>query len=459
MAANSEKDAGFCSGGDEDDNMSGLHSPSASEDSVEVQVTPISLRNKRKLAEPRKIQEPNMAPLKKRRFELIERATGQKMINESKSSCGDSLEMPIVQDEESRPASSPSPSPFRPWSSPATSKSHSSPCSNNNNKEINVCGDRKVLENQEDVQDNSRLENQDPEILRRHDEDRWIEEENKRREEETRRRYEARIQEEVMSRLHESDHRRLHHRHHHQHHNHLQNHDQRARPLSPISPQLIATPPRSASVNSSHSTSQRRESHHLKHRFETAQPTSLGLAPNARLQEEPLSLVLRSGEAPRVPSHPGVNGSYERSSAAGYISDSLRSSPLLQNGHQTPGNSNSRHPTSPGQTETQQQQQQRNYKNMTRERRIEANARERTRVHTISAAFDTLRRAVPAYSNNQKLSKLSVLRIACSYIMTLSNIVNTPEGEPTTSPSLGACVDLVSRTIQTEGKLRKKKDE
>lgn len=96
---------------------------------------------------------------------------------------------------------------------------------------------------------------------------------------------------------------------------------------------------------------------------------------------------------------------------------------------------------------------------MTRERRIEANARERTRVHTISAAFDTLRRAIPAYSHNQKLSKLSVLRIACSYIMTLSKIVNTPEGESTTGASLGACVDLVSRTIQTEGKLRKRKDD
>uniref|UniRef100_A0A6V7INX3 BHLH domain-containing protein n=1 Tax=Bracon brevicornis TaxID=1563983 RepID=A0A6V7INX3_9HYME len=96
---------------------------------------------------------------------------------------------------------------------------------------------------------------------------------------------------------------------------------------------------------------------------------------------------------------------------------------------------------------------------MTRERRIEANARERTRVHTISAAFDTLRRSIPAYSHNQKLSKLSVLRIACSYIMTLSKIANTPEGEETTSETLGSCVDMVSRTIQTEGKLRKKKED
>lgn len=105
------------------------------------------------------------------------------------------------------------------------------------------------------------------------------------------------------------------------------------------------------------------------------------------------------------------------------------------------------------------QTQQRNYKNMTRERRIEANARERTRVHTISAAFDTLRRAVPAYSHNQKLSKLSVLRIACSYILTLSRVAGSDYSADQSSPSLAECVDNVSKTIQMEGKLRKKKDE
>ncbi|KAJ8943546.1 hypothetical protein NQ318_023058 [Aromia moschata] len=103
-----------------------------------------------------------------------------------------------------------------------------------------------------------------------------------------------------------------------------------------------------------------------------------------------------------------------------------------------------------------QRREQRNYKNMTRERRIEANARERTRVHTISAAFDTLRRSIPSYSHNQKLSKLSVLRIACSYIMTLSSIVGEDDSG---TPSTSECVDIVSRTIQREGKLRKKKDD
>ena len=109
-----------------------------------------------------------------------------------------------------------------------------------------------------------------------------------------------------------------------------------------------------------------------------------------------------------------------------------------------------------------------NYKNMTRERRVEANARERTRVHTISAAFENLRRAVPSYSYNQKLSKLAILRIASSYIMALGklndiqNIENEPEDINTNrnlsqnQESFGELVDLCTRTIQTEGRARRR---
>lgn len=102
---------------------------------------------------------------------------------------------------------------------------------------------------------------------------------------------------------------------------------------------------------------------------------------------------------------------------------------------------------------------QRNYKNMTRERRIEANARERTRVHTISAAFDTLRQAIPSYSNTQKLSKLSILRVACSYILTLSRMTGLDYSADQSAPSVASCLEEITRTIQTEGKARKRKDE
>ncbi|XP_017065630.1 uncharacterized protein LOC108104197 [Drosophila eugracilis] len=104
-------------------------------------------------------------------------------------------------------------------------------------------------------------------------------------------------------------------------------------------------------------------------------------------------------------------------------------------------------------------QHQRNYKNMTRERRIEANARERTRVHTISAAYETLRQSVPAYASNQKLSKLSVLRVACSYILTLSRMAGEDYSADQSKPSIGECLEAVTQTIQTEGKVKRKKDE
>ncbi len=53
------------------------------------------------------------------------------------------------------------------------------------------------------------------------------------------------------------------------------------------------------------------------------------------------------------------------------------------------------------------------------DKRRVANARERTRVHTLSSAFDSLRRAIPCYSANQRLSKLTILKVAISYIAAL----------------------------------------
>ena len=102
----------------------------------------------------------------------------------------------------------------------------------------------------------------------------------------------------------------------------------------------------------------------------------------------------------------------------------------------------------------------RNYKNMTKQRRIEANARERTRVHTISAAFESLRRAVPSYSYNQRLSKLAILRIACSYILALARLADRDysAGSDLSDKQLSfaECVDLCTQTIQSEGRAKRR---
>ncbi|XP_053716284.1 neurogenic differentiation factor 6-A-like [Synchiropus splendidus] len=60
-----------------------------------------------------------------------------------------------------------------------------------------------------------------------------------------------------------------------------------------------------------------------------------------------------------------------------------------------------------------------------RQRRIEANARERNRMHGLNSALDTLRKVVPCYSKTQKLSKIETLRLAKNYIWALSEILNS----------------------------------
>lgn len=61
--------------------------------------------------------------------------------------------------------------------------------------------------------------------------------------------------------------------------------------------------------------------------------------------------------------------------------------------------------------------------NPSKKRRLVANARERNRVHTISAAFEAVRQQIPCYIVNQKMSKLSILKVATAYIKALAAII------------------------------------
>ena len=62
--------------------------------------------------------------------------------------------------------------------------------------------------------------------------------------------------------------------------------------------------------------------------------------------------------------------------------------------------------------------------NVHSQRRILANARERSRVHKLGEAFRMLRNVIPSFSADQKLSKLSTLRIAVSYISALGSLLD-----------------------------------
>lgn len=171
------------------------------------------------------------------------------------------------------------------------------------------------------------------------------------------------------------------------------------------------------------------------------------ISQNHDVQEQPLALLSKSKKP--------TEEKFQESSATNLVYSTFNINNLQTHSETSQDASTSSQMNS----QNMRPSQQRNYKNMTRERRIEANARERTRVHTISAAFDTLRKSIPSYSNTQKLSKLSVLRVACSYILTLSRIVGDDYSPDHSEPSIGDCVEEVTKTIQTEGKIRKKKDE
>lgn len=62
------------------------------------------------------------------------------------------------------------------------------------------------------------------------------------------------------------------------------------------------------------------------------------------------------------------------------------------------------------------------YETTTR-RRMAANARERKRMQGLNTAFDRLRKVVPQWGQDKKLSKYETLQMALSYIMALNRIL------------------------------------
>ena len=76
-----------------------------------------------------------------------------------------------------------------------------------------------------------------------------------------------------------------------------------------------------------------------------------------------------------------------------------------------------------------------------RQRRCAANMRERNRMHVVNFAFDRLREVVPSYPANRKLSKIETLRMACSYIQELTNLLKSSavvQGTPDEVPTVPA---------------------
>lgn len=64
---------------------------------------------------------------------------------------------------------------------------------------------------------------------------------------------------------------------------------------------------------------------------------------------------------------------------------------------------------------------------------------------------------VPCYSYGQKLSKLAILRIACNYILSLAQLAEQDDGTDCSSHSFTQCVEQCTRTLQAEGRSKKRK--
>ncbi|CAF1147890.1 unnamed protein product [Rotaria sp. Silwood1] len=103
-----------------------------------------------------------------------------------------------------------------------------------------------------------------------------------------------------------------------------------------------------------------------------------------------------------------------------------------------------------------------NYQNQTSKRprltynkRLEANARERERVHNLTAAFESLRQVIPMYSDQPKLSRLSILRIACSYVLVLGSLNEIDFSQEQNAYTFNESFHMLSSTILNELKRKK----
>jgi hypothetical protein len=88
-------------------------------------------------------------------------------------------------------------------------------------------------------------------------------------------------------------------------------------------------------------------------------------------------------------------------------------------------------------------------------KRLQANARERERVHNLTAAFEALRKVIPMYHGQPKLSRLSILRIACSYVLVLGALNEIDFSEGQNAYTLNESFHLLSSTILNELKRKK----
>jgi len=247
--------------------------------------------------------------------------------------------------------------------------------------------------------------------------------------------------------------------------------DHAGRPILPIDPRLypyqllppyIPLPAKSDTSSVLASPTSPSSTHSASPALPTT-PTSY----RAPVQDEPLSLVIKDKlklepetheQQKPSPIKPNVNRPpvfdvEALINAQKLVSPNLLLSPPHQGAAAIRSRNDSGSTSSSGGDERAKQ---RNYKNMTRERRVEANSRERQRVHTITAAFDNLQAAIPTEEDNTKLSKLSVIKIATAYIMALSRMAGHDYTEDQSAPPVEEVIKHCSEVIEAESRIKKR---
>lgn len=120
-----------------------------------------------------------------------------------------------------------------------------------------------------------------------------------------------------------------------------------------------------------------------------------------------------------------------------------------ENNHESDINTNKRS------SNTQQHQISSKRPRLSYNKRLEANARERERVHNLTAAFEALRKVIPMYGDQPKLSRLSILRIACSYVHVLGALNEIDFSQGQNAYTLNESFHMLSCTILNELKRKK----
>ncbi|KAF2345847.1 Myc-type basic helix-loop-helix (bHLH) domain [Trinorchestia longiramus] len=115
--------------------------------------------------------------------------------------------------------------------------------------------------------------------------------------------------------------------------------------------------------------------------------------------------------------------------------------PIFREGQCHPSTQNIAHPTTPHQhskapahRQCPKPQKRRRHrippKEIVKTRRVQANARERRRMHGLNDAFERLREVVPCLGSDRKLSKFETLQMAQTYISALQELLRTSDEAP-----------------------------